>query len=246
MSTALSIPDQLRRQAGWCEKLGSPLYAQLLNRCAEDYERGGPLRDLLQPHENDPDSTVLSLRLMGAVHRLVLTGEAPELAAFYPSAGGAAQGDPWPAFAQTIQRQMDALRQLVQRPVQTNEVGRSGSLFAGFALIAVRTGLPLRLLEIGASAGLNLRWDRYRYEWSGGAWGDAASGVQLQNIFATPAPFTPPAISGGSSRLRSCAARSEQRRRTPHFAFLRLGRPDRAHPAAQGGHSHRRGIAAPN
>lgn len=47
----------------------------------------------------------------------------------------------------------------MNRPVQTNERGRSGSLLGGFLLIAQRTGLPLRLLEIGSSAGLNLCWD---------------------------------------------------------------------------------------
>ncbi|MFN7925746.1 MAG: DUF2332 domain-containing protein [Bryobacteraceae bacterium] len=36
-------------------------------------------------------------------------------------------------------------------------------LLPGFLEIANRTGLPLRLLEIGASAGLNLRWDHFPF-----------------------------------------------------------------------------------
>jgi hypothetical protein len=39
--------------------------------------------------------------------------------------------------------------------------------------------MPLRLLEVGASAGLNLRWDRYRYEADDSSWGDADSSVRL-------------------------------------------------------------------
>src|SRR5437588_188636 len=38
---------------------------------------------------------------------------------------------------------------------------------------------PLRILEIGASAGLNLRWDHYRYEADGAGWGDPSSSVRL-------------------------------------------------------------------
>ncbi len=47
--------------------------------------------------------------------------------------------------------------------VQTNEVGRSRALLPGFLEVARHTGLPLRLLEIGASAGLNLRWDHFPF-----------------------------------------------------------------------------------
>jgi len=64
--------------------------------------------------------------------------------------------------------------------VQTNEVGRCAALLPGFLAIARETGLPLRLLEVGASAGLNLRWDRYRYEADGFSSGDADSPVRLR------------------------------------------------------------------
>jgi len=47
--------------------------------------------------------------------------------------------------------------------LQTNEVERSRALLPGFLEVARHTGLPLRLLEIGASAGLNLRWDHFAF-----------------------------------------------------------------------------------
>lgn len=195
MVSGSSIPEQCRQQVDWCEKLGSPLYSHLLSRCAEAYEDGGLLRELLQPHEKDSEASVLPLRFMGAVHRLVLEGRAPGLARFYPSVGGTVDfSEVWEAFRVVLQEHTDSLRRLIEQPVQTNEVGRCGSLLGGFGLTAERTGLPLRLLEIGSSAGLNLRWDEYRYEWPGGSWGNAASRVRLENVFVDNAPFLPSRI----------------------------------------------------
>jgi hypothetical protein len=79
--------------------------------------------------------------------------------------------------------------------VQTNDVGRSGSLLGGFFAVAAHAGLPIRLLELGSSAGLNLLWDRYRYEWRGGGWGDPASPVRIPDVFVEGAPAVPEAIS---------------------------------------------------
>jgi hypothetical protein len=192
MSSQLFIPEQCREQARWCEELGSPLYAFLLTQCAADYEQGGPVRDLLEPHKSDRKGTALPLRMMGAVHRLALSGTAPELARNYPSCGGEVDlSSAWQAFRNVLVKHMHHLQQLVLRPVQTNEVGRCGALLGGFMEIARRTGLPLRLLEIGASAGLNLRWDHYRYTWRGGAWGPPSSQVSITEVFQRPSAPEP-------------------------------------------------------
>jgi len=183
------LAGQLREQARWCKTLGSPLYAHLLSHAARDVLAGGPARQLLAGHEYAPLGSALALRFMGAVHRLVLTGRAPLLAPFYPSASEpTTPGDPWPAFRETLVRLRDELRPLIERPVQTNEVGRSAALLGAFLWIARETRLPLRLLEIGASAGLNLRWDCYRYESDGWNWGDPASMVVLRDRFASGRP----------------------------------------------------------
>src|ERR1700722_8615447 len=163
MSSSLTIVQQFRRQAGWCQNLGSPLYSHLLSLCADDYEKDGAVRDLLRGYEDEPAESAVPLRMMGAIHRLVLEGRSPEVAKFYSSAGGRGDLDAtWHPFRNTLHEGIDALRRLVQNPLQTNDVGRSGSLLGGFALVSEKVRLPLRLLEIGSSGGVNLRWGRYR------------------------------------------------------------------------------------
>jgi hypothetical protein len=144
---------------------------------------------VLEGREGDPPFSALALRFLGAVHRLVLEGRAPALARHYPSAGGEAGLEgAWAAFRETLEQHRDTLRALVRRPCQTNEVGRAAALFGGFLLVARETGLPLRLLEIGASAGLNLRWDHYRYEQGDAGWGERASSVRLVGVFPDGLP----------------------------------------------------------
>jgi hypothetical protein len=185
------VAERFRWQAGWCGKLGSPLYEDLLGHAAADIERGGPVWDVLAGDTPDRDELLpgaQALRLMGAVHRLVLTGRAPDLAAFYPSAGGAVSDGVQRTFTDLIEQRRDEVAALLGHPVQTNEPGRSAALTGGFLDVAQRTGLPLRLLEVGASAGLNLRWDHYFYTAADGSWGDPRSGVRFDPAFAEGAP----------------------------------------------------------
>jgi hypothetical protein len=183
------VVRQLVEQARWCAQLGSPLSAAILERTAADVEAGGPTWGVLDGHANDRSESLLPLRFLGSLHRLVLQGKAPALARCYPSVGGRDEvASAWPDFREALAEHREALRANLERPVQTNEVGRSGALLGGFLRIARTTGLPLRLLELGASAGLNLRWDQYRYETGADAWGDPTSPVRLADDFSGPPP----------------------------------------------------------
>ena len=64
-----SLAERLRDQAAECTRLGSPLYAGLLARAAEDLEAGGVVAEVLAGHEDLPGRVVPGLRLLGAVHR---------------------------------------------------------------------------------------------------------------------------------------------------------------------------------
>jgi hypothetical protein len=163
---ALPIADNFRAQAHYCRLLGSPLYGHLMEEMATDLEAGGPALAVMAGHEQEPWAGMWQLRLMNAVHRIVLSGGAPELARHYPSAGGVADPEgAWPALRSLLAEQPEAVRsEMESAPVQTNEVGRCMALAGAFCTVSARTGLPLSVLEVGASAGFNLRFDRYRYE----------------------------------------------------------------------------------
>jgi hypothetical protein len=167
-----------------CGGMGSPFYADLLGRMADDVVAGGPVARFLDGHLDTSYEDAVPLRLLGGVHRLVLSGHAPDLAARFPSVGG--DGDAataWPALVSALDADADAIRDSLTRPPQTNEVGRSAALVGGFLVLARDTGLPLRVLEVGSSAGLNLRFDRYWYESDGAGYGDAASPVRFRGLW---------------------------------------------------------------
>lgn len=188
-----ALRRELLAQAATCEEGGSPLYGELLRRAAEDCgdtDGGGPVSAVLS---GAPEAGRI-LRLLGATHRLVLEGRAPELAAHYPTAGGTA--DPlaaWPAFRALLADRPDEVRAAMGGAPQTNEVGRAAPLVGGLLTILEATGeRPVRLVEAGASAGLNLRADRYRYESADGlAFGPAESPVVLRDCWlGSPPPLS--------------------------------------------------------
>ena len=196
----LPLPDVLALQQRACEQAGSRLYARILEAMADDVRAGGRCAEILAPWTADAMSDAIPLRFLAAVHSLVLSGEVPELARWYPSAGGSdpvEHGvDPAPAFLAAVEAHHGAIAASMHLGVQTNEVGRAASLFGGFHAVARRWGLPLRQLEVGASAGLLLRWDRYGYRTSDGAlrWGPQ-DGLVFTDPWTGPAPGVAPALS---------------------------------------------------
>lgn len=224
-----SVTQQVRSQSEACAFLGSDLYAGLLDRLATEIEnggpKGGPAWRILEPFADWDAQTVYVLRVMGAVHRLVLAGEAPDLAPHF-----APGGDPeaaWPAFADLIGAREDDLRQIaLDHPVQTNEVGRCAALAP--AIVHLAAGRPVRLLELGSSAGLNLRFDAYRYD---DLWGPADSPVKLVDRYEQPRPpFAPPELEVVERRgcdMQPIDPRSEDGRLTL-LSYVWPDQPERA------------------
>lgn len=160
--------------------LGSPIYAALGAALAGDLNQGGPIARALAAHEGDPARDLPFLRVLGGLHRLALRGAAPDLARHLPSCGGAPDFATLWADAQAVAaREPEALREALATTPQTNEVQRSAVLVPGFHRIAARTDLPMDLREIGASAGLNQFFDRFRIDYGAFALGPEPADLRL-------------------------------------------------------------------
>lgn len=165
---APSLDRQFRGFAKAAARDGAPLYRRLAEGIAGD-------RGILDLMGGAPAAQRRPTLLMAAVHYLLLAGDDDPLARHYPTlapapdpAGDATPvrpaGDPFPAFAAYCRRRRDALAELLgTRATQTNEVGRCTVLLPALATVAARRREPLSLVELGASAGLNLAFDRYGY-----------------------------------------------------------------------------------
>ena len=137
-------------------RLNAPLYVRLSEGIGGDPE----LRALAETaRPGQPPANMI----LAAVHFLLLRGARHPLRDFYPNlTAKIVDGDPFPAFQDFVARHRDEIaRMIATRVTNTNEVGRSAALHAGFRALAARAAEPLHLIEIGPSAGLNMIWDSY-------------------------------------------------------------------------------------
>ncbi|NVK34926.1 MAG: DUF2332 family protein [Rhodobacteraceae bacterium] len=171
------------KQAKSCRDLGSPFTADLMHLLATRDLPEGIVRDRIQDWPGDPSAAgdALPLRLAGALHRLVLTGEAEKLASLYPPRQNDLDADAlYPVLCETLKAHGAFIHDYLDLPPQTNEVRRSSMVMAGLQEIASRTGLGLSLLEVGSSSGLNLCPELYEVSLGGSVFGTPGSSVKLQ------------------------------------------------------------------
>jgi hypothetical protein len=187
-----TLADRFRRHA---RMLPDGLYRTLLEEMAADWEAGGVVADICRDWAQAPGSAAVQLRLLAGIQRLVLSRAEPQLAMYYPNLGGTARPDgAWPDFEPVLRRHVDELREALHVAPQTNEPGRSVPLLVGLFDAVRRSGLSaVRLLELGASAGLNLLVDRFHIAGDGWSFGPASSPLRLTEAVdgsLTPVPFT--------------------------------------------------------
>lgn len=151
-------------QAEACEALDSPFMGQLCRVLSLNLERGTPLTDRVFDWTGDigPRGDSLPLRLCGALHAQHLSGN-PVLAPVYPPQR-ASDAALWEAVERTLREHADTINAFINSPPQTNEVRRAAALIAAAQVIANYFPNPMRVSELGASAGLNLNWDRFELQ----------------------------------------------------------------------------------
>lgn len=175
-------------QAQFCAIFGSPFTAQLIERMREDIIAGGPCEALVGARPGSPRADALALRLTGAAHAAALTGRDRELAALYPAHNPAWRIDEvWPAVRALFEREQGWVRDFIRSAPQTNETRRSIGLLAAFLAFGRTWDGPIDMLEIGASAGLNLNWDKFAYRPANWSWGDN-SAVVIDTSWNGPTP----------------------------------------------------------
>ncbi|MDP3494026.1 MAG: DUF2332 domain-containing protein [Hyphomonadaceae bacterium] len=160
----VTVLEEFRLQSRFCGEFGSPFTGQLLARCADDIAAGGIVAKLTDGWPGHPRADAVSLRVAGALHAAALTGRDPALAAEYPGARPDWSMDRvWPIARNFLEREEAHVRDFMKSPPQTNETARATGLACGFLWLAERSPQPFHMLELGASAGLNLNWDRFAF-----------------------------------------------------------------------------------
>ncbi|MBV2358441.1 DUF2332 family protein [Thalassococcus sp. CAU 1522] len=185
----IDLETAFRHQATSCAALGSPFMGRLCTMLADNQPLTGAIAARCAAFGGDigPAGHSLPLRIASGLHALVLSGEAPALAAVYPpnAPDDAALRD---AVLAALAQFDPYLSDWIASPPQTNEIRRSAALIAGAQVAAERFALPVVLSELGASAGLNLNWDRYALDLPGARIGPDDAPVVLRPNWTGPLP----------------------------------------------------------
>ena len=161
--------------------LASPTYEELAHGVSTD-------DDLLEiatytrPHQPAPNM------LFAAVQYLLLSENQHPLAAHYPIISGEPRPSTpaFPRFRDFCLQHRDRIVELIAtRRTQTNVVRRCTCLLPAFSIVCQETPSPLALIDLGASAGLNLNFDRYAYSYQRDSrevlqWGPTEARVRLE------------------------------------------------------------------
>lgn len=155
---------QLLIEARKAEAFDKPLAAALMLSLSRVLPRARALHDTIENWPGDLASDGVIFRLNAGLHALVLSGKAPQLVELYRARNG---GQMPPsigldhAVAAALNDHGGELLAWMAHPTQTNEVARVAGLVAALLELGRDRPLACEVLELGASAGLNLNFPHY-------------------------------------------------------------------------------------
>jgi len=167
------------RQAEACRSMGSPFNATVCEALAQTLNRETQFGTRILDWTGDPVDDALPLRAAGALNWMARQGSDTNLTNQYPPHAPGPTTELSASIVEAIRRHDDKLTAFLDSAPQTNEIGRSAVILTGALEITRQTNLPLATYEIGASAGLNLIFDQYRYTLGGSSWGIPDASVHL-------------------------------------------------------------------
>jgi hypothetical protein len=162
----------------------SPIYQRICLAVAND-------RELLEFVRSAPPEAHLPTSLLAAVHYLVIGGVDSPLADMY---AGRSDADPGPPFLELCRTHPSEIMGLLStRHIQTNDCGRSALIGPGLTWLASQLPQPLALIDVGASAGINLLCDRYLLDYGQrGSTGPTDSSVHVTcDVLSGSPPIAP-------------------------------------------------------
>lgn len=189
----MTLPKALRDQAQHCAALGSPFMEKLLTMLADSWSDTSALARHCAQWEGDigPMAASLPLRIAGGLHALILTDQDADLASVYPP--NMVNDDRFrTTVMQALERNIAFMADWMENAPQTNEVRRSAALIPAAHVIAARYPLPFKTSELGASAGLNMMWDRFAVQTDQGRLGPDDAVLTLTPDWTGPLPAAQP------------------------------------------------------
>lgn len=152
---------QLRIEARKAADFGKPLAAALMESLARVLPRSGPVFVCIEHWPGDLASDGVIFRLNAGLHALALSEQAEGLAGLYRDGLLLPPALLDRTLAQALSCHAEALLGWLAHPTQTNEVARVAGLVAALLELGRERAMPCEVLELGASAGLNLNFPRY-------------------------------------------------------------------------------------
>lgn len=177
------LREAFREQSQVCNSMESPFMSRLMALVADRMQPGTPVTDRLfqWPGNVSPLADSVPLMLAGALNALRLAGNTALKGVYPPNDKQVSDEQLWAAVeaAMTHTASVQEIDTFINQAPQTNEVRRATVLIAASQWLAIRTKLPIRLSELGASTGLNLLFDKFRLNVNGESYGPIDSPVCL-------------------------------------------------------------------